>query len=136
MGESFSSAQRFRNVTFQPPIPLFRIFDRKLALAFYVDWLGFTVEWEHQFTPESPHYLQVSRGALVLHLTEHYGDCSPGAKILVNTDDVQGLYMELSSRPNPFMSPEVEMAPWNARTLTVTDPFGNRICFNEPLPPG
>jgi len=60
-------------------IPLFRIFDYPLAKRFYVDWLGFRIDWEHQFSPTAPRYIQISRDALVLHLTEHYGDGSPGA---------------------------------------------------------
>jgi catechol 2,3-dioxygenase-like lactoylglutathione lyase family enzyme len=121
-------------VTFQPPIPVLRIFDLALAKAFYVDWLGFRVAWEHRFEPDAPVYLQVTRGPLVLHLSEHYGDCSPGAKVFVNTDDVEALHRELSSRPNRSMRPGVDIAPWNAKVLEVIDPFGNRIVFNQPLP--
>ena len=29
-------------------ISVFRIFDVAKAKEFYVDWLGFTVDWEHQ----------------------------------------------------------------------------------------
>ncbi len=28
--------------------------------------------------------------------------------------------------------PDVEPAPWGARTLTVPDPFGNHLRFTEP----
>ena len=122
-------------MTLQPPIPVLRIFDLALAKAFYVDWLGFKVDWEHRFEPGAPAYLQIARGPVVLHLSEHYGDCSPGAKVFVNTDDVEALHRELWSRPNPNMRPGVERAPWNAKVLEVTDPFGNRLCFNQPLPP-
>jgi catechol 2,3-dioxygenase-like lactoylglutathione lyase family enzyme len=38
-----------------------------LAKAFYVDWLGFRVDWEHQTGPDGPRYLQVSRAPVVLH---------------------------------------------------------------------
>lgn len=114
-------------------IPLFRIFDYQLARRFYVDWLGFRIDWEHQFSPTAPWYLKISRDALVLHLTEHYGDGSPGAKVFVAVDDVEALHRELLSRPNPNMNPSIEEAPWNARIMEVIDPFGNRICFNQAL---
>jgi len=117
----------------QPPIPLFRIFDQALARAFYIDWLGFTIDWEHQFTPTAPRYLQISRDSVVLHLTEHFGDCSPGAKVLIHVDDVEALHEELTSRPNPKMNPSIADAPWGARIMEVTDPFGNRLCFNQSL---
>jgi catechol 2,3-dioxygenase-like lactoylglutathione lyase family enzyme len=117
----------------QAAIPLFRIFDYALAKAFYIDWLGFQIDWEHQFAPAMPRYLQVSRDSLILHLTEHFGDCCPGAKAFVHTDDVEALHRELRQRPNPNMNPGLEEAPWGARIIEVIDPFGNRICFNQPL---
>lgn len=43
--------------------------------------LGFGIDWEVQAGPGGPKYVQVSRGPVVLHLTEHYGDCSPWAKV-------------------------------------------------------
>ena len=120
-------------MTLQSPIPIMRIFDLALAKRFYVDWLGFKVDWEHTFEPGAPKYVQVSRDAAVLHLSEHYGDCSPGAKVLIHIDDVEALHRELASRPNPNMRPGVELAPWNAKFMQVTDPFGNRLCFNQSL---
>lgn len=117
----------------KPAIPLFRIFDDQLARRFYVDWLGFHIDWEHRFSDDAPRYIQISRDSLVIHLTEHHGDGSPGAKILVHVDDVEALHRELSTRPNPNMNPGIEDAPWHAKVMEVTDPFGNRICFNESL---
>jgi cytochrome P450 len=64
---------------------------------------------------------------------EHYRDCSPGARVFVNTDDVDALHRELSERPNPNMRPGVEVVPWNAKVMDVIDPFGNRLSFNQPL---
>jgi hypothetical protein len=26
-----------------------------------------------------------------------------------------------------------DVAPWNAKAMEVIDPFGNRLCFNQPL---
>jgi len=53
--------------------PILRIFDEAKAKEFYVDFLGFKVDWEHRFEPGLPLYLQVSRGDCVLHLSEHSG---------------------------------------------------------------
>lgn len=59
--------------------PIFRIFDYNKAIAFYINWLSFTVDWEDK--PEnSPVYLQISLDGIVIHLTEHHGDCTPGAR--------------------------------------------------------
>ena len=43
-------------------IPIFRIFDVGKAKEFYVDYLGFTVDWEHHFEDNTPLYMQVSLG--------------------------------------------------------------------------
>lgn len=120
-------------MSFQAPVPLFRVFDAALAKAFYSDWLGFKIDWEHQFHATAPRYLQVSRDRAVLHLTEHYGDCTPGGKIRITVDDVAAYHAELASRPNPRMCPGLEETPWNTREMEVIDPFGNRICFAQTL---
>jgi uncharacterized glyoxalase superfamily protein PhnB len=117
----------------QPPIPVLRVFDHKLARAFYIDWLGFKIDWEHRFAPSAPLYMQISRGPAVLHLTEHYGDCCPGAKVFIHTDDVAALHKEIHSRPNPNMNPGIEDAFWGAKVMEVTDPFGNRLLFNQDM---
>lgn len=117
----------------EPGIPVLRVFDHELAKKYYVDWLGFTLDWEHQFDGEGPRYMQVSRSGLTLHLSEHYGDSTPGSRVFVSIDDVLALHRELQSRPHPNMNPGVERAPWNALCMEVIDPFGNRISFSQSL---
>ena len=41
-------------------IPTFRIKDYKKAIEFYVDFLGFSIDWEHRFGDAEPVYMQVS----------------------------------------------------------------------------
>lgn len=120
-------------MTLQPAIPAFRIFDYALAKAFYCQWLGFSIDWEYHPVPTSPRFLQISRDKALLHLSEHYGDGTPGSKVLIHVDDVKALHTELQSRPNPNMNPSVVDAPWGALIIEVTDPFGNRVCFNQDL---
>jgi catechol 2,3-dioxygenase-like lactoylglutathione lyase family enzyme len=60
-----------------------RIFDEARARDFYVEYLGFAVDWEHRFGGRGPLYTLVSRGSLVLHLSEHHGDGSPGHVVYV-----------------------------------------------------
>ena len=117
----------------QAPIPIFRIFDYELAKSFYVDWLGFHIDWEFRLSPTAPRYIQVSRDSAVFHLTEHYGDASPGAKAFIHLDDLEAFHEELCTRPNPNMRPGIHEAPWGAKIMEVVDPFGNRVCFNQSL---
>ena len=60
------------SIEFTRTIPILRIFSVEKAKEFYIGWLGFNIDWEHQFEQNTPKYLQVSRGHLVLHLSEHH----------------------------------------------------------------
>lgn len=118
-------------IHFQKTTPILRIFDVNKAKEFYVGFLGFTIDWEHRFTEDSPIYMQVSRGSLSLHLTEHHGDCCPGAKIFIQMIGIHEFHQEIISRGYNYMSPGIEETFYNARCMEVTDPFGNRLSFNE-----
>ena len=76
-------------------IPILRSFDEAKAREFYVDWLGFTVDWEHRFEPWAPLYMQVSRAGIVFHISEHHGDGSPGAHVRVQVTGVRDYHAEL-----------------------------------------
>ena len=115
-------------------IPILRIFDVAKAREFYVGFLGFTVDWEHRFDDAAPLYMQVSRGALVLHLSEHHGDACPGSTVFVRLTGIEEYHREIMAKGYGYMRPGVDLAPWSAKLMEVIDPFGNRIRFNEDLP--
>lgn len=108
--------------------PIFRIFDVAKAKEFYVDFLGFTVDWEHRYESDFPLYMQVSHGNCIIHLTEHYGDCTPGSAIRVEVDNAKNLHTNLISQNYSYARPGLEA---NGTEVRVTDPFGNRITFFE-----
>jgi len=112
-------------------IPIIRIFDEAKAKEFYLDFLGMSLDWEHRFEAGFPIYMQVSKGDLSFHLSEHSGDCTPGSKTFVNTGDIEGLHSEVTSRGYRYSRPEITTAPWGNRVFEVVDPFSNRILFNE-----
>jgi hypothetical protein len=88
------------------------------------------VDWEHRFEPQLPLYLQVSRGPLVLHLSEHHGDATPGSTTYVAMTGIDELHRELGEREYPNLNPGLrtdELGTW----LELTDPFGNRLRFHE-----
>ena len=118
-------------VAFRRVVPILRIFSVEKAKEFYVDYLGFAVDWEHRFEPELPVYMQVSRGSFALHLSEHHGDCTPGGTVFVDLHGLDEFHREITARPYRFLRPGIEEAPWGARVMTLTDPFGNRIRFSE-----
>ena len=116
-------------------IPVLRIFSVEKAKEFYVDFLGFQIDWEHRFEPDLPLYMQVSRAGLVLHLTEHHGDCCPGSTVFVRMQGVDEFHREISAKGYGYLRPGVEHTFYNSKCMTVIDPFGNRIRFDEPLAP-
>jgi len=121
------------NVTFLQTVPILRIFEETKAREFYCDYLGFQVDWEHRFEPNLPLYMQVSRNGLVLHLSEHYGDCTPGSTVFVRMRGIDALHTELTAKNYKNLRPGLELAPWNAKTMELTDPFGNRLRLSEDL---
>lgn len=112
-------------------IPVLRIFDVSKADEFYIGFLGFTVDWEHRFDDNAPLYRQISRGGLVLHLSEHHGDGCPGARLRVMMSGVEEFQRELSAKGYRYMRPGLEKMPWGTLETGVIDPFGNLIRFCE-----
>lgn len=117
-------------IHFEQVIPILRIFDIDKAREFYVDYLGFSVDWEHRFEPELPLYMQVSRGELSLHLSEHHGDGTPGSVVFVEMQGVRELHAELAAKSYSYLRPGVEDGPIGPM-LQLIDPFGNRLRLNE-----
>lgn len=104
-----------------------------MAKAFYVDYLGFKIEFEHRIFEGSPLVMEVSRGGLRLLLTEHHGDCCPGSSVMVWMTGLDGFHQDVQSRTYKTLNPGLENAPWGAKLMKVLDPFGNKILFNEKL---
>jgi catechol 2,3-dioxygenase-like lactoylglutathione lyase family enzyme len=118
-------------IGFDQTVPILRIFSVDKAKEFYLEYLGFSLDWEHRFADDLPLYMQVSRGALRFHLSEHHGDACPGSTVFVRMRGIEALHRELMAKAYRYFRPGVEQAPWGARVMEVTDPFGNRIRFNE-----
>ncbi|KRA00335.1 bleomycin resistance protein [Mesorhizobium sp. Root157] len=111
--------------------PILRMFDIAKAREFYLDFLGFQIDFEHRFSDKAPLYLGIVRDGCVLHLSEHHGDGSPGAAVRIEVADIDGLHQELIARLYAYARPGLEHTPWNTREITVIDPFGNRLTFFE-----
>ena len=112
-------------------VPILRIFDVEAAKRFYVDYLGCTLDWEDG-EGERPVYMQVSRGPLVLHLSSHHDDGTPGSAVLVETKGLDALHAELRAKEYPFLNPGIGEGPAGGREMQLIDPFSNRLRFYEP----
>jgi hypothetical protein len=118
-------------IQFQRTVPIFRIFSLEKAREFYLDFLGFKVEWEHRFEPDAPVFMQVSRAGLAINLSEHHGDGTPGSVVYVYMTGVKALHRELIDKKYRHNRPGLEQQDWGMTELTVTDPFNNQITFGE-----
>ncbi|HET9746351.1 MAG TPA: glyoxalase superfamily protein [Chitinophagaceae bacterium] len=112
-------------------IPILRIFDVAKAKEFYIDWLGFKIDFEHQFEENTPYYIGISRDDVQLHLSEHHGDATPGSKVFIICNDIKKFHEELQSRPYKYYRPALVETFYGSWEIAVQDPFGNRLSFNE-----
>ena len=118
-------------VRFVRTYPVMRIFDVAKARDFYLDYLGFTVDFEHRFEPALPLYMQVSRAGLALHLSEHYGDGTPGHHVHVRMRNMRAFHAELLAKSGHYQNPGVDDDAPGGPRLKVWDPFGNVLHFAE-----
>ena len=115
-------------------IPILRIFDHEKALLFYRDWLGFAVDWEHYFEPGAPVYMQVSGFGLLLHLSEHHGDGTPGSRVFVECTGLKAYHQTLVGKKYKYNRPGFEETFYGTWCVEVIDPFSNVLLFNERKP--
>ena len=114
------------------PVPILRSFDEAAAKAFYVDFLGFEITFEHRFEPGTPLYMGLRRGACELHVSEHYGDATPGSALRVEVEDVHAYCKELNAKRYRHARPGVQHQEWGYDDMTIQDPAGNRLIFCTP----
>lgn len=114
-------------------IPVLRIFDYDKAVEFYCSWLGFGIEWEHVFEAGMPRYMEVRKENIVLHLSEHHGDGTPGSHVFIWCDEVAAYHAALIAKNYKYNKPGLEKTFYGALAFVVNDPFNNKISFNQKL---
>lgn len=116
----------------QTVIPQLRITNAERSLAFYVEGLGFTVDWTHQFEPGYPLFIQATRAGQTLFLTEHSGDCQVGGAVYFIVADARACHAEFAKNGIVATNPPAN-TPWGTCEFVVTDPDGNRLRFANDL---
>jgi len=114
-------------------IPILRIFDYDKAIEYYINWLSFKIDWENK-PDNSPVYLQISLGEVVLHLSEHYGDSSPGCGVYIeNFKGLKEYHSKIASKEYKYFKPGLQKPLLKSKPLCmdIIDPFGNKLSFNE-----
>ena len=116
-------------------VPILRMYDVAATIRFYVEYLGCSLD-SQDGEGDRPVYLQVSRGAMRLHLSSHHDDGTPGTAVLVVVRNLHALHAELHQRGYPFFNPGIGPGPGNGSEMQLIDPASNRIRFYEPAPIG
>ncbi len=115
--------------------PVFAISDYQLALDFYVGWLGLVIDWEEPLSVANRHYFQVSRGSVILHLTDDGTESRQGAKAIAEITGLLFYHRQLQEKTTRFAFglPALQKTSWSDKVvqLEVTDPFGNHLVFAE-----
>ncbi len=116
-------------------IPNVFVKDFQAALAYYTGPLGFRPLFIYG---EIPFYAHVARDAAILairHVTKPVIDHTAGEELLsafIEVSDVDALHDELQAAGAHIRrAPRDE--PWAMRSLIVSDPDGNLICFASNL---
>ena len=117
------------------PVPVLRSLDETRAREFYLDYLHFTVEWEHRFEyAPSILYMRLRRDACVIDISEHHGDGTPGSTVWVPVGDVAALHAELHATGYDRMNPGIDADSPGGPTMDVIDPFSNNLRFCQTTP--
>lgn len=116
----------------QTVIPILRMTDSSTSLSFYINGLGFDVDWEHRHAPGLPVFAQLTRSTQSIFLTEHAEDCQVGGAVHFVVADVDACYQAFKASGEVECSPPHNTA-WKTRDLLVIDPDGNRLTFSTEL---
>ena len=100
-----------------------------MARAFYIDFLGFTVQFEHRLAPDAPLYMGIERDGCVLHLSEHFGDGTPGTFVRIEVPDVHAYAKALNTKNYRSARPGVQSQEWGHDDMSIRDPAGNNLIF-------
>jgi hypothetical protein len=115
-------------VALSQAVPILRIFDEVKAREFYIGFLGFVENWDHRYGDNFPLYLEIQRDGCTIHLSEHYGDCTPVSALRIAVSDASALHAELTAKDYRYAKPGFDPVD---KEFCVTDPFGNHLIFHQ-----
>ena len=120
-----------RGVEIRSSIPVLRMFDEAKAKAFYLDYLGFEVDWESRFTPTAPLYMQIHLGDAIIHLNGHANEDAPTSEVNIPVLGLQKYCEYLIAKGADYPKPSVVDPGYQERNtdMNIYDPFDNYLVF-------
>lgn len=118
-------------------IPVLRMLDVAKSRNFYVSFLGYSIDWEHQFSPQladSPVYMQVSLGTSKLHLNGHAEADAPITEVRIPVKKLDQYCEALRQKIPDGDRPEVVDPRYTGTNtdMNIYDPSGNLLVFWRP----
>ena len=125
--------------------PMLDVNDMARTIRFWTDALGFTVTAEMSYAEgQPPGWCNLSRdGVSIMFSWEpehthddgstHQSEAALAGALYFNTDDVDGLYQELHTKPAIGEIERPTDRPHGMRELVVEDPNGFLVIFGQPL---
>jgi len=125
------SEESQRGFDIRSSIPVLRMLDEGKAKAFYLDYLGFEVDWECRFSPTAPLYMQIHLGDAIMHLNGHAGEDAPTSQVNVPVLGLHNYYKYLIAKGAYDPKPCVVDPRHQGRNtdMVIVDPFGNELVF-------
>ena len=115
-------------------IPVLRMLDEEKNKRFYLEFLGYTCDWEHRFTPDSadsPLYMQIRLGESVIHLNGHADSEAPTTEVRIPVKGLQAYCDHLSEKCQGDEKPELVDPRYSGENqdMNIYDPSGNLLVF-------
>ncbi len=107
--------------------PVLKVGNFDEAVAHYVDWLGFNLDWEWREAPGQPAIGAMSRDNCAFMVNEHPGTLGPTA-LHLDVKNLDALVAEWNERRPGAVSAEVS-PPYEFKDVPITDPWGNVVVF-------
>ena len=110
-------------------IPVLHIVDEDKARAFYLEKLGFELDFAWRHEPGFPIYMGIKKGELYLHLSEH-GKEHNTAELYVFVDNLEEWHERCLSNGVDLESGPQKM-PWGNTDMLILDPFRNSLRISQ-----
>jgi RNA polymerase sigma factor (TIGR02999 family) len=111
-------------------IPVLRMLDEAKAKAFYLDYLGFEVDWEGRFNPTAPLYMQIHLGEAVIHLNGHAREDAPTSQVNIPVVGLDKYCQYLIAKGAGYPKPCVVDPRSTSASAPAGWPFGSPL--NQP----
>ena len=120
-----------RGFEIRSSIPVLRMLDEAKAKAFYLDYLGFEVDWEGRFNPTAPLYMQIHLGEAIIHLNGHAEEDAPISQVNIPVVGLEKYCQYLITKGADYPKPCVVDPRFRGRNtdMNIDDPFGNELVF-------